>query len=433
MQYFHIQTWGCQMNHSDSEKIKHVLEGLGYEETDRMESADLIILNSCSVRQRAEDKVLGLGRIIRKLKEKDPGVAVVLTGCMAQRVSRVGREEVIDTKYVRQLRRRMPWVDAVVEIGDLAKLASVVSDVSIHEQYLNASQSDFSDITANVPISKGCDNFCSYCIVPYTRGKEVHRSYSDIYRHVSNLVEDKFRMITLLGQNVNSWKGEYKSRTVRFPFLLEKMAQIDGDFWLTFLTSHPKDFDEDLIDAIAENERICRYVNLPVQSGSDKVLKLMNRHYTIDDYRRKIDVLRKKVPDVRLSTDIIVGFPGETERDFDATLKLVEDLRFGMVYIAEYSPRRGAASATMEDSVPKEEKCKRRKALDSLLRDMMEEQHTSMHGTIEEVLVLGDTYGKTSQLIDVKFEELVVDRIGEFVDVEVTGSTAGGLVGKLAV
>ena len=431
MSTFHIKTWGCQMNQADTEKISHMLGELGYTEVTKDEDADVIILNTCSVRQRAEDKVLGQSRNIVKMKEKKPELRVVLTGCMAQRLIRTECAEE-DVRYAEGPERRMPWVDYIMSIGDLEGLERFLTGSSSSKRYLDCEQKHTSGCTAYIPISKGCDNFCTYCVVPFTRGEEASRGYPVIRNDVEEVVSKGYKLITLLGQNVNSWKGGYRGEEMSFAELLSNLSDISGDFWLTFLTSHPKDFGEGLIKVMSESEKVWPYLNLPVQSGSDDVLKRMNRGYTRKDYMEKISNLKGKLPNVRLSTDIIVGFPGEMEKDFKETISLLRDVEFGMVYVAEYSPRMPAASSTFEDDVPKAEKARRRRMVEELQSEIIKKQNRKDIGTSVKVLVLGEREGKMKDLRDVQFKNSAKEKIGRFAIVEVTESTSAGLRGRVS-
>ncbi|MBN2100821.1 tRNA (N6-isopentenyl adenosine(37)-C2)-methylthiotransferase MiaB [Candidatus Dojkabacteria bacterium] len=431
MSKFHIKTWGCQLNYADSEKIEAVLLGAGWIKSEKMEDSDLIILNTCSVRQRAEDKVAGLGRKIKKLKSKNKNLKVVMTGCMSQRIDRGCKDKTAyDPKYLKSMRRRFKWIDYFVNIGDLSSIYKIATGKKRSFSHDNAEQSYASSIAAFVPISKGCNNFCTYCIVPYTRGKEEHRSLNSIVREVRELVKNGCKLITLLGQNVNSWTGTVKGKNVGFSYLLAKIARIRGEFWLTFLTSHPKDFNDELADVMAKYDKICPYLNLPIQSASNKVLEKMNRGYTWLDYLAKIEYLSEKLPNIRLSTDVIVGFPGETEEDFEETVAFIEKIWYGMIYISEFSPRKGTGAALMKDDVPLAEKKRRKKRLESIQVKIMKKQNERIVGKEVEVLVLSSNAGKTKDLRDV---EVISGsgKIGKIVKGKVKSASIGGLVVKI--
>jgi len=428
---FHIKTWGCQMNYADTGKIEALLISIGCVKARGMSDADLIIFNTCSVRQRAEDKVTGMGRKIIKLKRNNPALRIIMTGCMARRIRRDCPNGKVDVKYTRNLRRRLPWVDHFVNIGDLSSIRSIISGKKVGSVTQNLVQVQPSDLSAYVPISEGCDNFCTYCIVPFTRGNLVHRSFDDVYDEVRLLVKKGYKLITLLGQNVNSWEGKYRGKKVKFPDLLDRIARIRGKFWLTFLTSHPKDFSKDLVDVMASRKKICPYLNLAIQSGSNRILAKMNRNYTWMDYISKIEYLREKIPDIRLSTDVIVGFPGETVDDFMETYMLVKKLGFGMIYVSEYSLREGSTGAKLKDDVSRAEKKRRKKKIENIEKGVIEEQNEEMVDQRVEILVLDKGFGKTHDLRDVRIVGRKKGSVGEFVSGVVVKGSAGGLTAKV--
>lgn len=435
------------MNYADTEKIRYILHSGGWREVTFNENPDLVILNTCSVRQRAEDKVLGLSHVMRSLKLKNPQVQVVLTGCMAQRLVRSGCNEHEDAKYTRSLARRLPWVDLVISIGDMTGWEVMINENTAPESagqaqvlYDNCPQERSDRIRANVPISKGCNNFCTYCVVPFTRGREVSRSYTAIFNEVTDLVLRQYRLITLLGQNVNSWRGEKGRRLLRFPDLLDAADQIDGSYWLSFLTSHPKDFSPELVNVLADGRHISPYVNLPVQSGSDTVLARMNRKYTTRDYRKVAESLRKRVPGVRLCTDIIVGFPGETDAEFNETVSFIKNMQFGMIYLAKYSPRPGTAAFSLPDSIPEEEIERRRRIVEDVQSSIMKKLNKARVGSSVQVLMTGHGRGLTFDLTEITIEGGEDEgkgghsgEVGSFINVVVTEGSAGGLRGRVAI
>ncbi|MBN1618051.1 tRNA (N6-isopentenyl adenosine(37)-C2)-methylthiotransferase MiaB [Candidatus Dojkabacteria bacterium] len=434
---FHIKTWGCQMNYSDTENIRGILLSLGLQESRQLDGCDIVVFNTCSVRQRAEDKVLGLGRIINEFKTKNPTAIVILTGCMSQRIFRDPGLQLKSAKYKKMLKRQAPWVDYFVDTQDLESLKSIVQNhFDIREKVGSCldrdilRESKFSTISANVPITIGCDNFCTYCIVPYTRGKEMSLSFHDIYQKVEQLVFQGYKLITLLGQNVDSWQGEINGVKAKFADLLENLVKIDGSFWLTFLTSHPKDFESRIVDLMKDNEKLCSYINLPVQSGSSLILKKMNRGYSRDDYFRTIEYIHEKYPNVRLSTDVIVGFPGETEEDFNETFDLVKKSKFSMAYVSEYSPRPPAASATMNDDVPRLMKKERKRKLEDFIVSEFEKRNTRFVGKTVTVLVLSPRKAVSNDLTDVIVDNVNPDKIGTFQKVKIVEASKGGLVGE---
>lgn len=416
------------MNYTDSEKIIGILKASGYKSTDEMQEADVIIFNTCSVRQRAEDKVLGLARQVIKIKEDRPQVKVLMTGCMSQRVDRSCPDGNLDMKYLKKIQNQLDWVDEFIPIGDLKKIAQVLD---IDNPSFTSSR--FSEITADVPISIGCDNFCTYCVVPYTRGKEVYRNCKDIVCEVKDLSDSNYKMITLLGQNVNSWRGECDGEELKFPGLLERVSKTNSKIWFTFLTSHPKDFSLELARVVACNKNICNYINLPFQSGSDKILKKMNRSYKSYEYKTLIKMIRHEIPDVRLSTDIIVGFPGETEQDFEETFELFKYGEFEMAYISEYSPRDVVPSSKLEDDVSDDVKKERKKKLTKYLEEFTTLKNEDLVGETVKVLVKSPDTGTTFHLRDVVFEKDQSELVGEFVEGEVIEGVANGLKVRINV
>jgi len=330
---YHVITFGCQMNKSDSERIAAVLESNKYKASD-IDKADFVIINMCSVRQSAVDKVYGL---IPKLKEQK----TILTGCVLKKDK---------NKLSKQF-------DYVLDIKDIAKWP--IFSKSSADDYLKIKPKYSNNSSACIPIMTGCNNFCSYCVVPYARGKEISRPAKEIICEVENLVKRETKEIWLLGQNVNS----YKQGKTDFPKLLKTIANIPNDFSIRFMSPHPKDFSDELINVMAEHDKVAKYLNLPVQSGDDKILKKMNRNYTVTDYKKLVKKIREKMPDINLSTDVIVGFPEETKKQFENTVKLFKEIKFNMAYISKYSPRSGTAAAKLKNNVPIQEKKRRERIL----------------------------------------------------------------------
>ena len=324
------------MNKSDSERIAAVLENKGYKPikavfpAEALASADLIVVNMCSVRQSAVNRVYGLVQKFKKLKEKNPKLTTILTGCILKKDKE---------KFAK-------YFDYILDIKDLLKWPK------IKPRYSN-------NFSAFVPIMTGCNNFCSYCVVPYTRGKEISRSAIEIIKEVKNLVNRGYKEIILLGQNVNS----YCSKLINFPKLLKMLEKIPGNFEISFMTSHPKDLSDELIETIATSKKIKKEIHLPVQSGDDEILKKMNRGYTVKKYTALIKKIRERIPEVKISSDIIVGFPGETKKQFANTLTLVKKLEFSKMYISKYSPRQGTVAFNLKDNISQEEKERRREAI----------------------------------------------------------------------
>jgi len=340
MKKYFIITYGCQMNYNDSERWAYKLEKQGYKPAEKMEQADLVLINMCSVRQKPVDKVYQKINYLNSLKKK---TEIILTGCILKE--------------------------------DKEKLKNKVDKILPIIDFNSPCKYKFRD-KAFVPIMTGCNNFCSYCVVPYTRGPEKSRPADEIIKEVKNLIKKGYKEITLLGQNVNSYSYNMKHVTcnikygngkINFPKLLRLINDLKGNFSISFLTSHPKDMSDELIEAIAKCEKVKKYIHLPVQSGDNEILKKMNRNYTVEHYKELVKKIRKKIPKVVLTTDIIVGFPGETEKQFENTKKLVEEIKFDNIYVARYSPRPGTAAFKMKDDVSPEEKMRRKKILEEIL------------------------------------------------------------------
>ena len=332
---YHIITYGCQMNKSDSERIATVLENIKYKLASDISDADLIVVNMCSVRQSAVDRVYGLIPKFKKLQEKNPSLKTVLAGCILKKDRKKFREE----------------FDSIWEI----------------KNYLDASPKYQTNFRAFIPVSNGCNNFCTYCVVPFTRGPLVCRDHQEILKEVKNLAQKRFKEIWLLGQNVNDYTSPTNS-TVNFSRLLRMVNNIPGSFWIRFTSPNPKNFSGELIETMAESEKVAKCLNLPVQSGDNKILKKMRRSYTVEEYKNLVKKIRQKIPEINLSTDVIVGFPSETKKQFQNTVKLFKEIKFNMAYIAKYSPRPGTAAFQMEDDVPLKEKKRREKILREIIK-----------------------------------------------------------------
>ncbi len=425
---YYIKTYGCAMNYADSNRIRHVLNNSGLREVFKSKDADLIVLNSCSVRKQAEDKIAGWGIDIDKTKK------YILTGCMAVRYNRQDGE--LDEKYTRKLKEKFSWIDYVVDIKEIGNIPSVLGikeKEDVEEiNYLNIPAKNENEVVVNVPISTGCDFFCSYCIVPFSRGKLLHRKYEDIiYEVKQNLFQGK-KLVCLVAQNVNSWEGMRGGKKISFADLLEDVAKIDGDFWVTFISSNPMDFSDEIIKVISEKRKVMRWINIAVQSGSNKILKGMNRRYTVEEFKELMNKIKKEIPDHRLTTDIIVGFPGEDEDDFQKTLSLIKEIEFQMLYIGKYSPREYSVSAKFEDDVSLEEKKRRENVLKDELNKMRDNFHRKFVGKKIKVLVTGGRRGLSYYYHEVLFEKpLSEKKIGTFVEALVIDSTLSGLVAKV--
>jgi tRNA-2-methylthio-N6-dimethylallyladenosine synthase len=433
---YHLITFGCQMNKSDSERIAARLQNIGYEKTTDIKQSDLIIVNMCSVRQSAVDRVYGLANQFLELKKKNVQFKVGLTGCL-----------------LNQDRKKMEkFFDFIFNIKDLNNLEKIILQQKIDfekspQDYLSLLPKINSKISAFVPIMTGCNNFCSYCVVPYTRGREFSRPEQEIIKEVKSLIKKGFLEIILLGQNVNSYHQNiktlrHKNKAINFPKLLQMIDNFSENFWLTFLTSHPKDLSDELIKVMAQSKKIIKYLHLPVQSGDNEILKKMNRHYTVQDYKNLIKKIRKKIPGITISTDIIVGFPGETKKQFKNTARLLKKIKFDQVYIAQYSPRAGTKAALIKDDVSKEEKYQREKTLNKILEKTALKNNKKLIGQTLEILVKNcknnQYYGQTKNFKNVKINLeksnkaesfFPQPKIGQFVKAKIIKATPWGLEG----
>lgn len=393
-------TYGCQMNASDSERYAGQLEELGYTMTEDAELADVILMNTCCVRETAEDKVLGKIGEFKHLKAHNNDLIIAVTGCMAQ-------------EWQERLFKRAPHLDLVIGTHNIHKLIDLIKEREEKRGHALATDMDgnvfydiptrrFQKFFAWVPIMNGCNKFCTYCIVPYVRGREVSRPLEEIVEEVRNLADEGYKEITLLGQNVNSYGLDFKDGT-DFSALLYAVEEIDGIERVRYMTSHPKDMTFAMVDAIAQCSKVVTHLHLPVQSGSTELLKKMNRGYSAEHYLELIEYVREKIPDVALTTDLIVGFPGETEDMFQDTLKLLKKVRYDMAYTFIYSPRTGTPAATMGNQVPQEVKSDRLRRLMAVQNEISLACNKEMEGRDYEVIVEGPTkndenhwFGRTS-------------------------------------
>lgn len=353
-----IHTYGCQQNVADSEKIKGILINMGYKLCNNVEEADFILYNTCAVRENAEDRVFGNTGKLKKLKKNNPDTIIALCGCMTQQ-----------QHIVEKIKKSYPYVDLIMgthslhilpellykHITSKKKIVDINERTGVFPENLPTARND--NQKAWVPIMYGCDNFCTYCIVPYVRGRECSRAPEDILLEIKQLIFNGYKEITLLGQNVNSY-GKGLAEHINFAQLLKKINAIPGNFKISFMTSHPKDCSKELIDTIAESEKISKHLHLPVQCGSNRVLKLMNRNYTIEEYKELIDYAKSKINNLILSSDIIVGFPGEKFEDFIKTKEIIEYVKYDFLYTFIYSKREGTPAAKMDDFIPQTEKHK---------------------------------------------------------------------------
>ena len=402
-----ILTMGCQLNENDSEKICGMLEKMGYIKTEKFEDADIALFNTCCVRENAEDKLFGKLGELKRIKEKN-GTIIAIGGCMMQ-------EEHITEK----IKQSYPFVDIIFGTHTLyrfpqdlfkalqtkEKIKDVI-DID-GEVYEGLPIKRDSTIKASVTIMYGCNNFCTYCIVPYVRGRERSRKPKDIIEEVKGLAKEGYKEITLLGQNVNSYLREEKEKNIpfeqyegvnSFATLLRAINKIDGIERIRFVSPHPKDFTDDVIDAIAECNKVCKLIHLPLQSGNTKVLKEMNRKYSKEQYLNLVEKMKNKIPNLTLSTDIIVGFPGETEEEFKDTLDVVEKVKFEQVYMFIYSRRVGTPGDRMPNQIPEEVKHKRFNKLKELVEGQIEENNQKYIGTIQKVLVEGNSKNNPNML-----------------------------------
>lgn len=431
--FYHIVTYGCQMNVHESEKIAGILSELGYKHCDSPEQADIVVFNTCCIRENAENHAFGNIGMLKKLKSRRKDMLIVVGGCLPQQLNKA-----------ENLHEKFPYVDIIFGTHNLHNLKELIklklgrkkTVIQIDEREGEICEDDkplrTSYPNAWVNIMYGCNNFCSYCIVPYVRGRERSRSSEKIIEEVRSLVAEGYKEITLLGQNVNSYRGE-----LTFPQLLERIALIEGKFRIRFMTSHPKDFSRELIDVMAKYpKKICRCLHLPVQSGSDRILREMNRRYTSADYLEKVRMLKAAIPECAVTTDLIVGFPGETDGDFKDTLKLVKEVGFASAFTFVYSKRAGTRAAEMPDQVPEEVSKARIIELVELVNSQTRAMSQTYIGKTVEILCEGydekrglylgrDEFGRMGYFAS--DENLV----GKFVDMLVDGANGVSLTGKV--
>ncbi|MBO4989030.1 MAG: tRNA (N6-isopentenyl adenosine(37)-C2)-methylthiotransferase MiaB [Clostridia bacterium] len=432
---YQIVTYGCQMNVHESEKIAGILEEMGYERTEG-EDADVIVFNTCCIRENAENHAFGNIGALKKRKKERPELLICVGGCMMQ-----------EKGMPEELKRKFPFVDIVFgthNLWELRRLIEIKSSgrkkmlVSIHDKEGEIVEGErpcrTSYPNAWVNINYGCNNFCTYCIVPYVRGRERSRKPEAILEEVRSLVAEGYKEITLLGQNVNSY-GKDLENGITVPKLLDQVASIEGKFRVRFMTSHPKDFSEELVKVIAKHEKICNLVHLPVQSGSNAVLKAMNRRYTREEYLEKVAMLKRYLPDAELTSDLIVGFPGETEADFEDTLSLVKEVGFASAFTFVYSKRKGTKAAEMENQIPEDVQKRRIMELVALVNSLTRVKSERYLGKTVEILCedydekkgmfLGrDVYGRMGYFKSEK------NPIGSFVTLKITEASGISLYGE---
>lgn len=429
---FYLHSYGCQQNVSDGEKIQQMLFYAGFGFTNTVENADLIILNTCAVRENAEDKVFGVVGNFKHLKIANPELVIGICGCMAQQ-----------EKTVERIKQTYNQVDLVFGTYAYKDLFDMLCEIyENHKRVFNIEEKSgeiceeikqlrTDKFKASVPIMYGCNNFCTYCIVPYVRGRERSRDFNKILDEVKKLVNDGYKEITLLGQNVNSYAYD-------FPKLLREIDKIEGHFRIRFVSSHPKDASEELIDTIIESKHICKQLHLPVQAGSNRILKLMNRRYTVEDYERIVEYARKKSPNFCFSTDLIVGFPSETYEEFCQTKELIKKVSYYNIFSYVYSKRNGTKASEMDDFVSDKEKGKWLRELILEQRETATNINMQFVGKTKEILVDGVSSSDDEFLVGKTDEGIIVEfkgdksLIGEFVNVKIMKAMNWALLGELA-
>ena len=431
---FHITTFGCQMNEHDSEVIDGLLTERGFSSVKERKDASIVIINTCSVRDNADKRFFGTLGQLKKRKESDPSFIVCVCGCMMQ------QQRVVDT-----IKAKYPWVDVIFGTNSIHHIPELIEKVAIEKEKVVDIIENTEEIVEGLPAKRlfdhkalvnimfGCNNFCTYCIVPYTRGREKSRAPEAIVAEIKGLVADGVKEIMLLGQNVNSYDGNGTS----FAELLKMLNDVDGLERIRFMTSNPKDLSDELIEAFAVCDKLCRNLHLPIQSGSNRVLKRMNRKYTREDYLKLIEKLRKTVPDITLSTDIIVGFPGETNEDFEETLSIVKEVEYDSAFTFIYSIRKGTPAEKFEDQIEESEKHRRFDLLVNAVNEISEKKNKAYQDRVEKVLVDGVSKndkstltGRTDGFKLVNFagkKEL----IGSLVDVKITDAKTFSLFGEV--
>lgn len=432
----YIRTYGCQQNVADSEKIKGMLAQSGFSFTDEPDHADFILFNTCAVREHAEDRVFGNVGALKNLKRRHPQILIALCGCMME------QEHIANRIY-----RSFPFVGLVFGTHALHLFPELMYRSLVDGKRIFERGNDDNKLYEGFPVRRdgsfkgwlpimyGCNNFCTYCIVPYVRGRERSREKELILSEARGMIQSGYRDITLLGQNVNSY-GKNLAKSTSFAQLISEIDQIDGDYWLRFMTSHPKDCSHELMDAIANGKHISKHLHLPFQSGSDRILKAMNRHYDRKKYLETIAYAKEKIENVSLTSDIIVGFPGETYEDFQETLSLIREVEFTSLFTFIYSPRVGTPAARMDDPIPAEEKSKWFRELLDVQEEIAAARCSARVGTTERVLIEGEKE-KTDELNARTSGNMIVelkgsaDLIGTFQNVKITKARNWILKGKL--
>ncbi len=438
--FYYIYTYGCQMNVHETEKLAGILEKRDYKRAESAETADIIVFNTCCIRESAEQKILGNIGAVKPLKKKNKNLIVAVCGCMSQQ-----------KEMAANLKKKFPFIDIVFGANNVEFFGEYLDEFLKQRKFVNQVIDDKSYIEnidkinvvrdnslyAYVNIMYGCNNFCTYCIVPYVRGREKSRKPQEIYGEVKNLLAMGYKVVTLLGQNVNSYGLDDSTDGVDFAQLLDTIANFDGDFELRFMTSHPKDLSDKLIEVMAKNDKISKSLHLPVQAGSDKVLKAMNRSYNITHYKNLIKKLRQAIPNITLSTDIIVGFPGETEQDYQATVDLVKEIKFHNAFVFMYSKRKGTIAEKMEDQVPLNVKRERIHNLLQIQHEISTKLFENMVGSTQRVLLeqennlyyIGKVQcGKVAKISKANTKKL---DLGKFYDCTIIDYKNGNLIGRV--
>ncbi len=429
----YVETYGCQQNEADSEQIRGILERCGYGLTDQAEGADLIVINTCAIREHAAQRVFGNVGALVHTKRRHPGQKIFVCGCM------MGKPEISE-----RMKKSYPHVDGIFSPHHLWQLPEHLYRVLIRHRKAYAVEDSAGAIAEGLPVVRtntikawvsimyGCNNFCSYCIVPYVRGRERSRLPEDILAECRDLIAKGYKEITLLGQNVNSY-GKDLGLGVDFADLLGQIAELDGDFVLRFMTSHPRDASHKLFDVMASHDKIAKQFHLPFQSGNDRILKAMNRHYDRAQYLELIEYGRKLMPEIVFTSDVIVGFPGETEEEFEDTVSLIRQVRYEALFTFIYSPRPGTPAAELPDPTPKEEKNRRFDRLLAVQNAISEEKHRALIGKTLRVLVDGKDGDKLTartdggRLVRLEGDDAL---IGQFLNVTITDATTWSLVGE---
>jgi len=434
---FYIRTYGCQMNEHDTEVMAGILTEMGYEPTDSVETADIVLLNTCAIRENAENKVFGEIGHLKTYKKRNPDLLIGICGCMSQEESVVNR-----------ILQKHPFVDMVFGTHNIHRLPQIVKEAMYSKEMVVEVWSKEGDVIENLPrvrkgeikawvnIMYGCDKFCTYCIVPYTRGKERSRLPQDIIEEVRHLARNGYQEVTLLGQNVNAYGKDFTDMKYGLGELMDELRKIDIPR-IRFTTSHPRDFDDHLIDVLAKGGNLMEHIHLPVQSGSSEVLKLMARKYDRETYLELVRKMKERIPNASFTTDIIVGFPNETDEQFEETMSLYREVGFDTAYTFIYSPREGTPAANMEDNIPMEVKKERLQRLNALVNELAVQKNLALQDQIVEVLVEGESkknseilagYTSKNKLVNFKGPKSAV---GKIVKVKITQAKTWSLDGEM--